>query len=122
MATREYRHWGLCARVCAESLAAAGDDGDRALDLAHFAREIAEVVPGRTPWRDRVTGYAWAHVTNAERARGDLQEADRSFAVAKQLWQAGAPGDPALLDEARFLSLEAALREAQGRPAEPAGG
>jgi len=108
-ATQEYRQWGLCVRACAES--AAADDPEQALDLARFALEIAETVGGSAAWRQRLAGYAWAHVAQAEKAARRPAAAKRSLAVAKQLWQAGAPGDPALLDEARFLGLQAALRK-----------
>lgn len=109
-ATREYRNWALCRRVCDESLAAVGDPA-RALELADLARVIAELAPGEEPWRWRLQGYSWAHLASAHGLQGQLPEADRAFTRAKELWQAGEPGDPGrLLDEARMLDLKAGLR------------
>ncbi|HYH47024.1 MAG TPA: hypothetical protein VEG34_15180, partial [Thermoanaerobaculia bacterium] len=59
-------------------------------------------------------GFARAHLGNALRVIGDLPAADHAFAVAQQLWKAGAAA-PALLDPTRILDLEASLRRAQRR-------
>jgi transcriptional regulator with XRE-family HTH domain len=113
--SRKYRSWALCERVAAESIEAAADSPDQALYLAGLAVQIAELSPGEEAWRQRLQGYAWAHVSNARRVSGDLPGADKALARAKKLWNDGASGDPGLLSEAVILGLEANLRRAQRR-------
>jgi tetratricopeptide (TPR) repeat protein len=112
---RKFWHWGLCVKVAAEAIAAAGNAPREALELARLALLIAERVPGEQAWRWRLEAYALAHVANCLRVTSDLRGADETFARARQLWEKGAPGDPGLLDEAIFLRLEATLRRAQRR-------
>jgi len=114
----KYRNWALSELLCEESIKAAGDSADRALELANLALRVAELAPGEEAWRQRVQGYAWAHVGNAWRVKGDLPSADEAFGRFQKLWSAGAIGDPGLLNEARVLGLEAALRRFQTRFAE----
>jgi transcriptional regulator with XRE-family HTH domain len=109
----EFRSWALCELLCEESIKAAADSADRALELASLALRVAELIPGEEPWRSRVQGYAWAHVGNARRVKGDLPGADEGFGKSQKLWRAGAPGDSGLLDEAQVLGLEASLRRDQ---------
>jgi transcriptional regulator with XRE-family HTH domain len=99
----EFQSWALCERVAAESLAAAADDPRRALDLAELARRIAEAAPGTETWRRRLRGYAWAHVSRAKRVRGDVDGAGEALSAARELWKAGAPGDPGLLSPPELL-------------------
>jgi transcriptional regulator with XRE-family HTH domain len=96
----EFRGWALCERVAAESLAVAPDHPRQALELAELALQMAELTPGPEPWRWRLQGYAWAHLSHARRACGDLSGAEEARARARKLWEAGAPGDPGLLAEA----------------------
>ena len=116
----EFRSWALCELVCKESVRAAADSADRARELAELALIIAELVPGEASWRMRLQGYAWAHLGNARRVGGDLPGAEEAFSHGAKLWEAGAAGDPGLLDEAQMLSLEASLRTNQGRLQEAA--
>lgn len=60
-------------------------------------------------------GYAWVHVSNSLRACNNLPGADDAIGRARKLWEAGAPGDPGLLNPAWLPGLEAALRRAQRR-------
>lgn len=101
--------------VCKESVDSARDSANRALDLADLALRIAELTPGDEAWRARVQGYAWAHVGNARRVKGDLPGADEAFVRASKLWQAGEESGTGLLAAARLLDLEASLRREQGR-------
>jgi len=112
------RNWALSELLCEESIKAAGDSADRALELANLALRVAERISGDEAWRQRVQGYAWAHVGNARRVKGDLPSADQAFGRAQRLWSAGASGDVGLLNEARVLGLEASLRRFQTRFAE----
>jgi len=114
-AAEEYRSFVLCELVCEESARAAADKPSRALELARLALFIAERAVGGELWRKRLAGYAWAFVGNALRVGNDLQVAERAFAQARELWDAGAAADPGVLDASRLLDLEASLRRAQGR-------
>jgi len=110
----ELQTWGLCERVCAESVIEASRDVERAAGLAQLAREIADRVVGSRAWRDRLRGYAAAHVANILRVSGELKAADAGFERAKRLWCSGS--DPSsLLDPGRLLDLEASLRRDQRR-------
>jgi transcriptional regulator with XRE-family HTH domain len=109
----EFRNWALCELLCEESIKAAADSADRALELASLALRVADLLPGEEAWRSRVQGYAWAHAGNARRVKGDLPGADEAFGRSQKLWRAGATGDSGLLDEARVLGLESSLRRAQ---------
>lgn len=113
--TADFHTWALCERICAESIQAAADNADRALDLARLALLVAERIPGDEAWRSRVQGYAWAHVANAQRVRGDLPAAEQAFATARKLWDAGASSPLRFLDEALVLGMEASLRREQLR-------
>jgi len=111
----EYRSFALCELVCEESVKAAADGVDRALDLAKLALFIAERALGNEIWRDRLQGYAWAFIGNARRVGSNLKGAEHAFATAHQLWEAGAAADPGVLDASRLLDLEASLCRALRR-------
>lgn len=114
-ASQEFRTWALCELVCEKSIEAAADRADCALDLASLAVHVAERAPGQEEWRNRLQGYALAHLANARRVGGDLAAADKVFARAKKLWEAGRGGCVDFLNEARVLGLEASLRREQRR-------
>ena len=111
----DLRSWALCELICEESVKAAADSADRALELAWLALRVAELMPGDEGWRARVRGYAWAHVGNARRVRGDLPGAEEGFRHASKLWEAGEIGGLGLLNEARVLGVKASLRYSQRR-------
>jgi transcriptional regulator with XRE-family HTH domain len=110
--SKKYRTWALCERVAAESIEAAGEDPPEAVRLAELAVRIAELCPGPEAWRRRLEGYAGVHLANAHRAAGNLPRARAARDRAKKLWEAGAPADPGLLNEALVLGLEANLLRA----------
>lgn len=114
-ASPELHQWALAELLCEESIKAAADSADRALELASLALRVAELLPGEDPWRLRVQGYAWAHVGNARRVRSDLPGAEEAMEYVDRLWEAGAASDPGLLNEARVLGLQASLRRDQRR-------
>ena len=106
---------GFCELLCEESIRAAGDSAQRARHLAQLAVEVAERVRGEEGWRQRTLGYAWAHLGSAIRVGGDLPAADATVERAAELWQVGAYADPGLLNQARVLHIEAALRREERR-------
>lgn len=113
----EYRSWALALRLCERSVRAAADKADAALELAGLALFVAERAAEEEGFLSALQGWCWAHVANARRVANDFDGADRAFARAWSLWQAGA-ADPDLLPEWHLLSLEASLRRAQHRFAE----
>ncbi|HKH43984.1 MAG TPA: helix-turn-helix domain-containing protein [Thermoanaerobaculia bacterium] len=111
---KTFQTWAISELAAHESIEAAADDADEALAWADLAVLIAELAPGDEAFRSRSIGYAVFHRGNAIRVKGRLPEADEEFCRAKDLWKAGAAGDPEkLLDEARVLGMEASLRRAQ---------
>jgi tetratricopeptide (TPR) repeat protein len=111
----DHQTWALCERVAAESVTLAANHPRKALELAELALAIAARVPGEQTWRWRLEGYSRGHVSNARRALQELPVADAALAQAWKLWEAGAPGDRGLLNEAWLHSFEANLRRAQRR-------
>lgn len=106
---QEYQRWALCELLCHESAGRAAEDPDLAAELADLALLTAELATGSSHWRHRLQGYAWGHVGNARRSRGDLPGAAEAFRRAEALWRAGASAEPDLLDKWRLLALEPSL-------------
>lgn len=104
--TEEFRGWALCERVAAESRVAAASDPRQALELAGLACRIADLASGSEAWRRRLQGYAWAHLSQARQACGDLPGAAAARERAAELWRSG--GGPGLLNEAGLPGLDAA--------------
>jgi len=111
----KYWTWALAERLCAESVRAAAHRADGALELSGLALRVAELASGSEAWCSRLQGYAWAFVANARRVKGDLPGAEEAFVRSDRLWEAGAGGDPGVLDGSRLLDLKASLRRYQGR-------
>jgi transcriptional regulator with XRE-family HTH domain len=111
----KFRTWALSEKVAAESIRKAANHPQEALELAELALLIAELVPGEQAWKLRLQGYAWAHIGNARRASNDLPGANEAISKAWKLWEAGAPGDPGLLNPAWLPWIEAVLRRHQRR-------
>jgi hypothetical protein len=115
LAEEEYQGWAVSEHLAAESLRLAPNEPREALELAQLAVRTTERVPGEGAWRQRLQGYALAHLANARRAASDLPGAERDLALAAELWEAGAPVDPGLLNPALLPWIEAGLRKAQRR-------
>jgi transcriptional regulator with XRE-family HTH domain len=113
IADEAFHHWALAERIAALSTRTAAKDPGAALQLALLALRIAELIPGSPGWRSRNRGYALGHVGNARRVGNDLPAAERDFARARRLFEAGTAEDPGLLDPSRLFDLEASLRRAQ---------
>lgn len=109
----DFHSWALCELLCKASLDATADDATRALELAELALAVAERIPGGEALRQEARGYAWAHLGNAHRVRGDLGEAVRGFAEFRRFWPSGGAVKSGLLSEAVLLGLEASLKRAQ---------
>jgi tetratricopeptide (TPR) repeat protein len=109
-ASQQYHQWAVAERLCHESERAAAGSAAKALDLARLALRAAELAPGDPIWRQRLQGYAWLFIANARRVGGDMPAAGQGFARARQLWEAGAAGDPGLLAAWRLPDGEASWR------------
>jgi transcriptional regulator with XRE-family HTH domain len=116
--TAEYRSWVLCEEAALRSVRLAPNRPQEAREWAALAVRIAELVPGEETWRLRLQGWALHFLSNAERACNDLPAAEKTRAHGRGLWEAGAPGDPGLLNEAWLPWIEAMLRKGQRRFAE----
>ncbi len=104
-----------CAEWAAEaSVRAASRDLEEAGAWARLAVEIAEHVRGPEDWKNRVKGFAAAHVANVLRAACDFKAAEIALEFAKRLWLTGSDPDQ-ILDPGRLLDLEASLRREQRR-------
>lgn len=110
-----FRSWALAESLCAESVAAAADRPQEAVELAELALEIACLLAGDERWRSRVQAYAWAFLGNARRVTGDLAAAEEAFGRSHELWQGPVVGDDGLLDDSRRVDLEASLLCSQRR-------
>jgi tetratricopeptide (TPR) repeat protein len=108
----EFWSWALCERVAAESVARAPNHPGEAPELALL---VAERVSGERRWLWRLKGYALLYVANSRRVCQDLPGADEALARARPLFEAGASGDPGLLNAAWLPWIESSLRRAQRR-------
>ena len=110
----EFHRWALSELVSHESLDAAVENADQAIELAELACVIASLVPGGETWRSRIKGYAGFHLGNAIRVKGNLPSAKDAFQHAQAFWAAGSAGDPSgLLNEVRVLGIEASMLRAE---------
>jgi tetratricopeptide (TPR) repeat protein len=108
----KFQNWALCVEVTEESVTAASQDIEKAIEWARLAVCIAARVRGPLPWRRRVLGWALAHRANILRVKGKLKIARAVFERAKVLWLAGSDPDQ-ILDPGRLLDLEASLCRAE---------
>ena len=110
----EYHQWAVAERLCDESAIAAADSAEKAQELAALALQAAELSPGDPLWLRRLTGYVWLFIANSRRVGGDMPSTAEGFALARELWEAGAGADPGLLAAWRLPDLEASYRRSQG--------
>lgn len=107
--------WAVCELLCQESQRLCADRPDRASALAELAATLADGAGDEGPLRSKLRGFAWAHVGNALRAKGDLFGAERVFASAERAWQSGEEEPSGFLEEGMVFALKASLRRAQRR-------
>lgn len=104
---REYHTWEFCEWLFQEMGRTLEADPAEAARLAELAVDVAVRVPeGRKP-RRRLQGYAWAHLSRARRATGDLPGAEEAITRARELWEACGPDDPDVGLADRFMGLVA---------------
>jgi len=114
-----FASWGLCELLCQESKRVAAEDADRAVGLSELAVLVVDLLNEDGPIEDRwlyqLRAYAWAHLGNARRVRGDLRGAEEAFSMAEPWWQTGEAVGDALGYGPVILDLKASLRIAQRR-------
>src|SRR5262245_30727388 len=71
--------WTLCERLCDESAELEESDPEAAEELAALAVTQAPQTPGEAPLVCGLQEYAWKHLGNACRERGDLAGAQEAF-------------------------------------------
>lgn len=102
----EFRQGPLVPKLVEESLRLAPNHPRESLGWAKLAVRLSDLVgSGKS--------HAWAALTNAHRVCNDLPAAREARARARQLWEAGEPGDPGLLNKALLPWIEAALHRAE---------
>jgi tetratricopeptide (TPR) repeat protein len=110
-----FHSWGLCEKLCHESVAVAEDDAVRAGEIVEIALELAPRTTLPENRRAALLEYVWKHVGNVCRARGDLQRAEEAFARAQEHFLGGMRGLlPSVLERGRLSALEAALLRDRG--------
>ncbi|HSS49163.1 MAG TPA: helix-turn-helix domain-containing protein [Thermoanaerobaculia bacterium] len=110
----QFHQWAVSERLCHESAKTAAGSAEKAQELAALALRAAELSPGEPLWLQRLTGYVWLFVANGRRVGGDMPAAGQGFALARELFEAGAAADPGLLAAWRLPDLEASWRRSQG--------
>ena len=107
--SKELQTWAVVELICEESArVASGDDPERARNLAELAVEVAGRIRATDAWRQRVRGFAMAHLANALHAAGESDAAREPMEEAERLWESGQDPEQ-ILDPGRFLDLEASI-------------
>jgi transcriptional regulator with XRE-family HTH domain len=107
---KELQTWAVVELICEESARAAASDEstEHARNLAELAVEIAGRIRASEGWRQRVRGFAMAHLANALKSAGNLDAARETMEEAERLWESGQDPEQ-ILDPGRFLGLEASI-------------
>jgi tetratricopeptide (TPR) repeat protein len=115
----EFHSWAFCEKLCNESAELADDDHAEAFELAGLALELVSEIPGDEKLLCGIQHYAWMHLGNAFRARGDLKKAEEAFEQAGAFFLGSITGSlPSLVLHHRTAGLEAALSRDKGDFAE----
>ncbi len=80
-----FQSWELAQQLCSQSVALAREDAAAAVEAATLAVQAATLAPGTGEEKAHREAYAWAHLGQALRAKNELREADRAFAIAARL-------------------------------------
>ncbi len=108
--------WAFCERICDESAGLVESDLDRAEELAALAVALAPAVPGEDNRVSAMQEYAWLHLGNVRRARGDLAGAEEALRRGKEFFLGAMAGIwPSHIKRGRLEGLEALLLRDQGK-------
>jgi tetratricopeptide (TPR) repeat protein len=113
-ASARLQTWACAEWAAEKSVRVASRDLEDAWAWARLGDEIAELVPAPEGWKNRIKGFAAAHLANILKAKGELKAADVAIGPARKLWLAGSDPEQ-ILDPGRLFDLEASLRLAQRR-------
>lgn len=105
-----YRTWGMYERVVQQTKTIARNDPIQAVDLAHLALAITELLDVQVYGRERICDFqagAYTALGNAKRIVGDFGGADAALRAAKELLDKGT-GDPH--EKAYLVSIFSSLR------------
>jgi tetratricopeptide (TPR) repeat protein len=108
--------WAFCERICDESSELAESDPEGAEELAALAVTLAPKVAGEETLICGLQEYAWSHLGNACRARGDLAGAEEAFRRAQTFFAGAMSGVwPSVLRRQRLAPLTSRLLCEQGK-------
>lgn len=106
-----YRTWGMYERVVEQTKSiVVRNDPLQAVDLAHLALTITELLDTEAYGRERICDFqagAYTALGNAKRIIGDFEGAEAALRAAKELLERGT-GDPC--EKAHLVSIESSLR------------
>ncbi len=111
----KFHTWALAERLAHESIKAAADNADRALELAELGYRVAELAPGAPGFMIAVQGYTLLPVANARRVANQIPRAGEDCDRALGLWEKGTPEAKKILPAWRVLDLTGSLRRDQRR-------
>jgi len=80
-----FQSWELAELLCGRSAALALEDAAAAVEAATLAVQAATLAPGTGDEKASREAHAWTHLSKALRANNEVREADRAFAIARQL-------------------------------------
>jgi tetratricopeptide (TPR) repeat protein len=108
--------WAFCEKLCDESAELAEGDPDAAEELAALAVTLAPKTDGEPTLVNGLQEYAWKHLGNACRARGDLAGAEEAFRRGAEFFAGAMAGIwPSLLRRERLAPLSSRLLCEQGK-------
>jgi tetratricopeptide (TPR) repeat protein len=111
-----FQIWAFCERLCDESAELAESNPDGAEELAALAVTLAPKVPGEDALVCGLQEYAWSHLGNACRARGDLAGAEEAFRRAEGFFAGAMAGIwPNVLRRYRLAPLTSRFARDQGK-------
>jgi len=113
--SRRFQTWYVAERLADESVEAASDRADRALELAELGYRAAELTSGDEAFLAGVKGYALVAVGNARRVANQLHRAGHDFDRALADWGKASPGIRQVLAAWRVKDREGSLRRDQRR-------
>lgn len=105
-----YRTWGMYERVVEQTKTVARNDPLQAVDLAHLALAITELLDVNAYGRERICDFqagAYTALGNAKRIVGDFAGAEAALNAAKELLDKGT-GDPH--EKAYLVSIYSSLK------------
>ncbi len=105
-----FQSWGVYEKLLEEARTAGREDPIQAVDLAHLALGVAEMLDGGSYGEERIADFraaAYVALGNAKRLLGDLQGAEAALAAAEGHLRQGT-GDP--LEAVNLISIQSSLQ------------